>query len=80
MQSFKERLASGQSSSRVTEKDRRINDELLQSRKTLQAAKSTLTRTSSTRLQAERMLSEEAKFLATLQGQRSRANDTKVAE
>jgi len=75
MNAFRERLASGQTNSRVTEKDRRVNDELLQSRKTLQAAKSTLTRTSSTRLQAERLLSDESKFLATLQGQRARAKN-----
>jgi chromosome segregation ATPase len=78
--SFKDRLASGRSSSRVTEKDRRVNDELLQSRKMLQAAKSTLTRTSSTRVQAERMLSDEAKFLANLQGQRAKAKNSKTAE
>ncbi len=71
--SFRDRLAAGQSKGRVTENDRRINDELMESRKMLQAARSTLTRTSSTRLQAERMLSDEAKFLATLQAQRVKA-------
>jgi hypothetical protein len=74
MKSFRGRLDEGQQATRSSDKHKaHINDELQRTRKVMQIARGTLARTTSTRVQAERMLSDETSFMATLQAQRARS-------
>jgi hypothetical protein len=74
--SFRQRLNEGQRSTRETDNEKiKINDELMRTKKTLQLARGTLAKTTSTRLQTEKLLNDnnENKFLMTLQAQRTRS-------